>query len=88
MTATDIAAETFARIVQLQDQVEALADALGKALDEIGRLRQALGLDIGHTSPIAPGCPRLRRDCQTCLDAIGPNKRRGGGKERKGKEKK
>jgi hypothetical protein len=48
MTATDQAAATFARIVQLQDERDRLADELGKALDEIGRLRQALGLDMGH----------------------------------------
>lgn len=42
MTATDIAAATFARIVALQDQVEALADELGKALDENRKLKLLL----------------------------------------------
>jgi regulator of replication initiation timing len=40
MNVTDQAAATFARIVKLQDENAAMADLIGKLLDEEGRLRQ------------------------------------------------
>jgi hypothetical protein len=42
MTATEQAAATFARIVQLQDERDCLADALGHVLDENAALKRIL----------------------------------------------